>query len=756
MSSLSNTRLLKPKDWQDFERKTRALFACVLADPNTQMNGRTGQPQHGVDIWGYRNGDPNRLVGIQCKQSDDPVTVAELEAELEKAKGFRPPIKQFFLVTTAPRDARIQQRARALTENLSQTERPIFVAVWGWQDVEEQAAKYVDAHRAFDPTFNPYAEGAKQEILAKAERDKQEILDAISRDRGVPALPLRAILEKLGEAGMPDYKIPERFDASVGELLRLRADLAQLKNEGPELAAVRQEALALIDRGELDGARAALNRGRPVARALREQGSRSEAQLLADEARIDHLQLAYSAAAAKYAEAAALVAPFDRYSEWNLLIRQASALLDQGDEFGDNEALVRAIAIYRDAAGLISRADFPLDWAMTQNDLGNALEAWGERETDTARLEEAVKAYRKALEEYTRERAPLAWAGTQNNLGSALRAIGERGTDTARLKQAVAAYREALKEWTPESAPLNWAGAQSNLGNALAELADREGGTTLLNDAIVACREALKHLSRERAPLQWGMTQFNLGTALQMLGELEGDTARLEEAVRAFRKALEELTHKRVPVKWAMTQNNLGNALWRLGERKTGRLEEAAAAFREALTERTRERAPFEWAMTQGNLGNALAALGNRDADTARLDEAVEAYRKALEEYTRERSPFQRAKILNNLGNALVTLGEREGSTTRLEEAVATYREALEEYTGERAPLRWAIITGKQGEALMLLAERLGDLTTARIAVHQISLAFATVREAYDMPSAAYFETVLGKAVALLNRLTHC
>ena len=63
----------------------------------------------------------------------------------------------------------------------------------------------------------------------------------------------------------------------------------------------------------------------------------------------------------------------------------------------------------------------PLDWAMTQNNLGIALWTLGERESGTARLEEAVAAYRAALEEWTRERVPLDWAKTQNNLGNALR-----------------------------------------------------------------------------------------------------------------------------------------------------------------------------------------------------------------------------------------------------------------------------------------------------------------------------------------------
>jgi hypothetical protein len=39
----------------------------------------------------------------------------------------------------------------------------------------------------------------------------------------------------------------------------------------------------------------------------------------------------------------------------------------------------------------------PLDWAMTQNNLGVALESLGERESGTGHLEEAVAAYSAAL-----------------------------------------------------------------------------------------------------------------------------------------------------------------------------------------------------------------------------------------------------------------------------------------------------------------------------------------------------------------------
>ncbi len=142
------------------------------------------------------------------------------------------------------------------------------------------------------------------------------------------------------------------------------------------------------------------------------------------------------------------------------------------------------------------------------------------------------------------------------------------------------------------------------------------------------------------------------------------------------------------------------------------------------------------------------------ETGVAGFEQAVAAYHEALKEFTRERAALRWAQTQYNLANASSAWGERESGTARLEQAVAAYDEALKVYTPELMPLLSARITGKQGDALTLLAERLGDSTRAQTAVHQISLAVAILREANDMEAAAYFEIVLGKAVALLNQLT--
>ena len=68
---------------------------------------------------------------------------------------------------------------------------------------------------------------------------------------------------------------------------------------------------------------------------------------------------------------------------------------------------------------------------------------------DEELVELAVKAYRGALEKHSRETLPLDWAMTQNNLGNALHYVGRlgRGIPSA-FNQAVDAYHAALEECT--------------------------------------------------------------------------------------------------------------------------------------------------------------------------------------------------------------------------------------------------------------------------------------------------------------------
>jgi tetratricopeptide (TPR) repeat protein len=529
--------------------------------------------------------------------------------------------------------------------------------------------------------------------------------------------------------------------------------------------------------------------------------ARGHAALLAERGRVSRLQLRYREAEGYYRQAAAFVAT-DPVTARGYSLEAAASLYAQGKEFGDNAALSDAIQAYGSALATVSREQAPLDWAAIENDLGNALERLGERDSASTRLEAAVAAYQEVLKVRTRENRPLEWAATQNDLGFALERLGERDSGTARYEAAIAAYNEALKERSQDHTPVEWALTQNNLGNAQLRLGENESGTTMLEAAIQSYSEALKVRTREAAPLDWATTKSNLGLALLRLGEHETGTARMEEAVAAYTDALTARTRERVPLYWAETQNNLGLALEKLAERETGteRLEAAAAAFTEALKERTRERVPHDWAdtqnslgivlcalgeretgtthleqavaahmealkentleedprdwaMTQDNLGTALTALGERESGTARLEAAVAAYNDALKIYTRENEPLDWALAQSDLGNALAAIGERETGTAHLEAAITAYGEALKVRTHDKIPLDWAISTGDQGIAMMTLAKRTGNAEMAKDAAEKIEVALTTTQGGGDRPSAANYGARLTEARALVAQL---
>src|ERR1700676_2598167 len=56
-----------PNDPTAFESLCLELWRDIWNDPNAQKNGRSGQPQAGVDVFGQHDG---KWAGVQCKQKD--------------------------------------------------------------------------------------------------------------------------------------------------------------------------------------------------------------------------------------------------------------------------------------------------------------------------------------------------------------------------------------------------------------------------------------------------------------------------------------------------------------------------------------------------------------------------------------------------------------------------------------------------------------------------------------------------------------
>ena len=264
--------------------------------------------------------------------------------------------------------------------------------------------------------------------------------------QGISETAVRAIVERLGGLSVePDDLLPW-LDNWIENA---RTELARHGNEGAAYEAAWREAERRFNAGRLDQASEAFmdELRRDDVREAERQRERHHHRIALLEAAIDFDTRALNITAIpvklRLIAGEEGIAPGDALGSW--LHARADDRYEYGQDKGDNTALLVAIEIWRAALEERTRDRLPPDWATTQNNLGNALQTLGARESGTARLQEAVVAYRAALEEHTRDRAPLDWAGTQNNLGTALQTLGERESGTARLQEAVAAYRAELE-----------------------------------------------------------------------------------------------------------------------------------------------------------------------------------------------------------------------------------------------------------------------------------------------------------------------
>lgn len=150
-----NLQLAPPSSWIDFENLCHALACAHWEDSEAQKNGRQGQAQHGVDIWGCPNADyGHNYHAIQCKGKNanygSTATADELKAEVSKADKFKPALSHWIFATTAPRDQALQKEARQLSEQRRSSGK-FTLKVWSWDDIQDKLCDYPDVLRQFYP-----------------------------------------------------------------------------------------------------------------------------------------------------------------------------------------------------------------------------------------------------------------------------------------------------------------------------------------------------------------------------------------------------------------------------------------------------------------------------------------------------------------------------------------------------------------------------------------------------------------------------
>ncbi|MEM8960675.1 MAG: NACHT domain-containing protein, partial [Acidobacteriota bacterium] len=125
MMSYSHTPI---DTWQKFESFCSDFFQQYWDASFTQIVGRSGQSQHGLDVLVFL--PDMKFRGVQCKQKlTGQLTRAEMKAELEATAGLDVKLDHYVFATTAPRDEKVQRWARELAKTVTFT-----VQVIAWHD----------------------------------------------------------------------------------------------------------------------------------------------------------------------------------------------------------------------------------------------------------------------------------------------------------------------------------------------------------------------------------------------------------------------------------------------------------------------------------------------------------------------------------------------------------------------------------------------------------------------------------------------
>ena len=120
-----------------FEDLCKKLWGEIWQCAEIKKNGRSGQEQHGIDIYGIPKGEVDYF-GIQCKGKDEDInaklTLIEIDREIKKAKTFLPALKKLYFTTTANKDAVIETYIRG--RDIENRKLGLFeVHLFSWEDI---------------------------------------------------------------------------------------------------------------------------------------------------------------------------------------------------------------------------------------------------------------------------------------------------------------------------------------------------------------------------------------------------------------------------------------------------------------------------------------------------------------------------------------------------------------------------------------------------------------------------------------------
>lgn len=171
-------QLRKPESWEAFESLCKKLWGEIWDCKEIKKNGRKGQVQNGVDVYGVPKGE-KAYYGIQCKGKDEyshkQLTEHEIDREINLAKLFTPPLAKLYFATTANKDSKIEEYVR-IKDLENRKEDSFEVHLFSWEDIVDLIDENRETH---DWYLNLQKFKGTPDVLVCFENDENELIGSV-------------------------------------------------------------------------------------------------------------------------------------------------------------------------------------------------------------------------------------------------------------------------------------------------------------------------------------------------------------------------------------------------------------------------------------------------------------------------------------------------------------------------------------------------------------------------------------------------
>lgn len=224
MPTIASSNIPAPKSWDEFEDIALSAAKNRWDSPSFFRNGRQGQRQDGVDVFGTANDGSS--IGVQCKNTIGGLSETLIVKEIRNAESFEPPLNALYIATTASRDAPLQEAVRKISEERTSNSK-FSVDVLFWDDIANDLATDEKAFFKHYPQFSPKK--------AQVKEHDQALYNAM-----IQLLPSAGVIQFLDQTNMAGWSFE---DSKLDPLREFYYEWNRPEQEfiNPDLESLRKE-----------------------------------------------------------------------------------------------------------------------------------------------------------------------------------------------------------------------------------------------------------------------------------------------------------------------------------------------------------------------------------------------------------------------------------------------------------------------------------------------------------------------------------